>query len=383
MMTFDQYLSQGEVLIAELKTCGKEIYLYGAGSIGNYTLGVLRKYGIEPAAYFTTHKSVNQICTLADTFNGLPVMPVTSIVKIPYNRIKMILTLDARHFDSVLPLLTKQGVTDILPLTVELQNSLLSVYYRDFFASQGIALNDNFIKLKDNIVIRNPVKLNSDDLKSVLVELNDLLLCDVYREFELLSEGPYLYENVKINNGDVVFDCGANIGIFSGIAAGYGASGVYSFEPDTGLCHHLSVYNTVYQDVIHPQRFALSDKSGAVTFYSSSRGNVYGTIVNPASNVNDENRHATARAEQIPSITIDDFVCLNSIARVDFIKADIEGAERLMLRGATETLRRFAPKLAICTYHLADDPQVIEDIIISANPNYKITHKWKKLYAYV
>ena len=68
---------------------------------------------------------------------------------------------------------------------------------------------------------------------------------------------------------------------------------------------------------------------------------------------------------------------------VDFIKADIEGAERYMLMGARETLGKFAPKLSICTYHFPDDPEVLEKIILEANPNYKIEHRWKKLYAIV
>jgi hypothetical protein len=58
----------------------------------------------------------------------------------------------------------------------------------------------------------------------------------------------------------------------------------------------------------------------------------------------------------VPAITLDAFVERNNIERVDFIKADIEGAERNMLRGAKRILREFAPKLSICTYHLPDRP---------------------------
>lgn len=88
---------------------------------------------------------------------------------------------------------------------------------------------------------------------------------------------------------------------------------------------------------------------------------------------------------EVQTTTIDQFVknMPGGGGRVDFIKADIEGAERYMLMGAKETLAKFAPKLALCTYHLKDDPQVMEKLILEANPNYIIEHRWQKLYAYV
>jgi hypothetical protein len=85
----------------------------------------------------------------------------------------------------------------------------------------------------------------------------------------------------------------------------------------------------------------------------------------------------------VPAITLDSFVERNNIERVDFIKADIEGAERNMLWGARKILKEFAPKLSICTYHLHDDPQVLREIILEANPKYQIVEKFKKMYAHV
>jgi hypothetical protein len=87
--------------------------------------------------------------------------------------------------------------------------------------------------------------------------------------------------------------------------------------------------------------------------------------------------------ERIAITTLDKFVEEKKLTRVDFIKADIEGAERDMLRGAANVLKTHAPKLAICTYHLADDPDVLEKIIKEANPNYTVVHLRHKLFAMV
>ena len=49
--------------------------------------------------------------------------------------------------------------------------------------------------------------------------------------------------------------------------------------------------------------------------------------------------------------TIDALVARGEIARVDFIKVDVEGADLAVLRGAAHTLRTQRPRLALATYH--------------------------------
>jgi FkbM family methyltransferase len=57
----------------------------------------------------------------------------------------------------------------------------------------------------------------------------------------------------------------------------------------------------------------------------------------------------------VQTTTLDEYVARNNLGRVDFLKMDIEGAELNALRGATETIRRDRPRLAISAYHRLDD----------------------------
>jgi hypothetical protein len=96
---------------------------------------------------------------------------------------------------------------------------------------------------------------------------------------------------------------------------------------------------------------------------------------------NSDARLGTLNVKKIQITTLDKFAHEQNLKSVNFIKADIEGAERDMLVGASGVLKEFAPKLALCTYHLPDDPEILEGLIVDANPNYRVVHLSHKLFA--
>lgn len=191
---------------------------------------------------------------------------------------------------------------------------------------------------------------------------------------KILPEGTYCYEkddfDVTVKENDVVIDAGAWIGDFSAYASIKGAN-VFAFEPSKDTVGYLKKTKELNHSIQIVEK-GLGDKSGSFSL-SNNQGN------SGANQITEE----IDNSEKIEVTTIDEFVVENNLDRIDFIKADIEGFERYMLMGAKDTLKRFAPKLAICTYHLQDDPEVLSKIILDANPNYIIIQKRKKLYAMV
>lgn len=220
-----------------------------------------------------------------------------------------------------------------------------------------------------------------DDRKIYRTELNDLVLPYFYNyptnNRAPFHEGPYEYNNVRLRNGDVVFDLGANFGIFSAFASSKKCE-VHAFEPTIETVKKYLTKTASLNPNINIVTKAVSDKNGYQEFTIDKKDSRCNGISKTKTNLlgHDEGKLL------IPTTTIDSYVNEKNLSRVNFIKADIEGAERLMLKGARETLKYFEPDLAICYYHLYDDYKVLTDLIKEANPNYVIEHKWQKIYAH-
>jgi FkbM family methyltransferase len=182
--------------------------------------------------------------------------------------------------------------------------------------------------------------------------------------------------NVTVEPGDIVIDAGSWIGDFAAYASVSGASAVYAFEPTEQNFEILQKTAELNKNII-PVHKGLSNVSIKTRLYINTSGNSAANTLCIKGNETPES------SETVETVRLDDFVRENNIQRVDFIKADIEGFERHMLAGAQETLRTFAPKLALCTYHLPDDPQVMAELILKANPKYNIVQKRCKLFASV
>jgi FkbM family methyltransferase len=268
-------------------------------------------------------------------------------------------------------------------------NLYYNVWKRRWFKKGEISYFDfKGIKLPDVSEMQNglqSLKFIYEDVLMFPVFFHDNYDKEVVERMDkLMSEGPYGYTDsehsfdVSVKKGDIVIDVGAWIGDFTAYAFQKGAT-VYAFEPSSENFQYLEKTKELNMSDTCEKR------KGNIVLVKRGLGAIASEaeIFNYGSGCSIVNDYKTGVNEKVIITTLDAFIDENNIERIDFIKADIEGAERDMLRGATKVLKNCAPKLAICTYHLPDDPKVLEEIILQANPAYKVVHLAHKLFAAV
>lgn len=349
---------------------GKDILIYGMGSIAKILL--LYLYGMPNQIRLTGIALTHVEREESHQPTGLKIRSIHQWAKECPNATILIATSDSYHKE-IGNLCQNMGFKEIIPVTPILKDLIACTFFEKYFTEKDVNLSEHYIKL-GNAKFLNPLKMTMRNSANIFGQLSDIVLPHLFSDWTLLDEGPYDPDGIlELAPGSIVLDCGANFGTFSAYAASKECK-CYAFEPTIELQPVLREYADLYSGKIIPVASALSNQDGTAVFHLSSYS--YG-----ANSLFD--RVKTQEKIMVATITIDSFVEQNQLDTVDFIKADIEGAERMMLEGAQNTLAKYAPKLSLCTYHFPDDKEVLPKLILKANPKYIIECRWEKLYAYV
>jgi FkbM family methyltransferase len=164
----------------------------------------------------------------------------------------------------------------------------------------------------------------------------------------ILLEGqwdPLLTEFTKqtLTEGSVFVDVGANAGYFTLIAAQcVGHSGkVLSIEPNPAVAQQLkvnvarsSVSNVILEEV------ACSDSPSTMTLYIPDESKLGQASLS-------KTNAGSMESVEVRSAPVDQLILDHALEKVSFVKIDVEGAELMVLRGMTETLRRFKPIIVL------------------------------------
>lgn len=138
----------------------------------------------------------------------------------------------------------------------------------------------------------------------------------------------------------------------------------YAFEPDRRNNKKLSDYaETEGAFEIRPYKLAAWNKSETLVFEGS--GNRNSTLMTSDS-------LPTSKASKTVEIDADSLDNILGGSSVDYIKYDVEGAEREALEGSQKTIERHRPALLISLYHRSEDMYELPLMIHEKYPDYKL-----------
>lgn len=170
----------------------------------------------------------------------------------------------------------------------------------------------------------------------MLVNKNDVYIGRSIREFGEFSEGEVEVFQQLLRPGCMVVEAGANIGTHTiPLAKAVGPTGrVFAFEPQR-IVHQTLCANVALNSLTN----VVADWAGV----SDQAGELHVPPIDYSvqQNFGGINLQKFTQGERVPLKTIDSL----ELPRLELLKADVEGMELAVLKGAQETIQRCKPTL--------------------------------------
>jgi FkbM family methyltransferase len=150
-------------------------------------------------------------------------------------------------------------------------------------------------------------------------------------------------------------DCGSSEGFFAFKHVGH-CKRIYCIEP-------LPIFSLA----LHK----LFDHMDNVTIIESAASDAMGQLyLSPASISSNCRQERMDDGDLcVDAVTLDSLFAERSI-HIDYLKADLEGFEEMMLKGALETIKMSRPKIVLTTYHQGQNFQALIDHVQGVVPEY-------------
>lgn len=170
--------------------------------------------------------------------------------------------------------------------------------------------------------------------------------------------------NHFLKKDSVFLDIGGNIGLYSLIASKtiQNEGKIYSFEPfsiNNKRFHANIQLNQITN--IQLEKLAVGDTNGNIHLYYNEAESNLGMV--------STKQVDKAIQEEVQIVSIDNYLRINNIDAVDFIKIDVEGFEYAVLQGMENTLTQFHPPILIELLDADENAQKVEVFLV--NLDYK------------
>lgn len=176
-----------------------------------------------------------------------------------------------------------------------------------------------------------------DGIKIVVPDSLNLITTYVLRE-----QGDWFEDEIKfirklIEPGQKVIDIGANYGVYTlTLAKLVGETGcIWAFEPSSTTAKHLEesiTTNNISHVVL--EKAALSNNNGIAKLSLNDNSELNALV---------HGYDGAGMVETVPVITLDEYMKLNDLPSIDFIKLDAEGEETNIINGGVDFFSKHSP----------------------------------------
>lgn len=322
-----------------LASVEKPIVMYGMGNGADKILAVFEKFGIKVSDFFASDGFVR-----GQVFHEKTVLSFSAI-KEKYNDFIIIVSFGTSLPDVLKNIYNLAGNYELYAPDVPVSGDTL--FTLDFYKKNFEKFKDSFELLADEesrIVFSNIIKFKiTGNIKHLQNAISDnsceKALLDFSRYKTYIDCGAYNGDTAK----KFIADC-------------KNAETIFAIEPDRKNFKKLSAYaQSETSAKIIPLNFGTwNEKSTAEFTVGGNRNSAIGT----------QNLRKT---ETVELNTVDS---LNATA--DYIKYDVEGAEKEALQGSIETIKASSPDLLISIYHRSEDLYALPLLVKELFPEYQL-----------
>jgi FkbM family methyltransferase len=144
-----------------------------------------------------------------------------------------------------------------------------------------------------------------------------------------------------IQPGDVVYDVGANVGIYTLLAAGV-----------VGKSGHVTAFEPVARNVAYLEKHVALNRLPNVTIAALALGDRAGEAAFQPGDTPTTGRLADDGGLTVPVRTLDSYLAEAGVRPPDVVKIDVEGAEYAVLQGGAQCFSQQQPVIFLATHGL-------------------------------
>lgn len=323
------------ILLKELLSSTKNIFIYGAGRCAKNTYRLLSEYRINIKGYCVDPNYYTE----GSFVDGVKIYNVDTL----------------RSSDNELVIGFENRGRALSVKESFAQNGVKVYYFEDLFCFRQM----DYKFFIDNInSYQKAYDLLEDELsKKILVAHINSRIAGDYTEiakYDSKLKYGYDYDLLQLNSDDTFVDCGAFDGDTFLEVADYthGRFKKYiAFEPDEKNVRKFSAKAKEYNNVIIIEK-GVSDVNEVKNFYND--GSLYSNFVDSGLWGDKTRRDIYGDKDSFVSVPVCRMDDVLGGEPVSVIKMDIEGSELDALKGARQIIKKI-PKLAICIYHKSED----------------------------